>query len=265
MGGALIMAVVWLGGIGLVCGLALAIFAHFFSVKEDPRIAQVVACLPGANCGGCGFAGCSGYANAVVKEGAPFNKCAPGGLRAAMAVANVMGSRFEGEIIEYVAVVKCGGDTASASRKFAYNGIADCAAAAAVAGGDKTCPYGCLGYGTCVRECQSHAIEIADGIARVHPELCVGCGSCVKACPRHVIEMMPKKSNVHVLCKSRDSGAAVRKYCKKGCIGCGLCVKNAAPGVMLLDGFLARVNQSVPFDGDQAIGKCPAKCLRRDP
>ncbi len=260
----LLIPILWLGGIGLVCGLALALGAKFFAVKEDPRIAEVTTCLLGANCGGCGFAGCAAYAAAVVAGEAPFNRCTPGGLETAVAIAAAMGESFEGEVESFVAVVKCGGDDAAALRKFAYNGITDCAAAAAVTGGDKACPYGCLGYGSCVRVCSHHAIEIVNGIAKVHEELCGGCGACAAVCPRHVIELVPKASKVHVLCKSPDNGATVRKYCSKGCIGCKICVKNSAEGVMLVEGFLARVNHSVPFDGDAAIEKCPTKCLVRD-
>lgn len=261
---AILVPVLWLGGIGLLCGLALAFGARFFAVKEDPRISEIASCLPGANCGGCGYAGCSAYAVSIVKGEAPFNRCTPGGLPAAMAIAKVMGSSFDGEVEAFVAVVKCGGDERAASHRFGYNGITDCSAAGGVAGGDKACPYGCLGYGSCVRVCTNHAIEIREGVAKVHPELCSGCGACAQICPRKVIEMMPKKSTVHVYCKSLDSGAKVRKYCSKGCIGCKLCVKNSAEGVMLVDGFLARVNHSVPFEGEEALVKCPTKCLRRE-
>lgn len=260
----LLVSIVCIGAVGLVCGLALALGARFLAVKEDPRIAQIQACLPGANCGGCGFAGCQAYAAAIVKGDAPFNRCTPGGVCAATGIAKVMGVSFDGEIEEFVAVVKCGGDDLSAVKKFAYNGITDCAAAAAVAGGDKGCPYGCLGYGSCVRVCPSHAIEIVKGIAKVHSELCIGCGACAQVCPRRVIELIPRSSRVHVFCKSQDNGATVRKYCSKGCIGCRLCLKNAAEGVIIVDGTLARVNHSIPFDGDAALEKCPTKCLRRD-
>ncbi len=260
----LLIPVLWLGGIGLLCGLALALGAKFFAVKEDPRIGEVTACLPGANCGGCGFAGCGAYAAAVVAGEAPFNRCTPGGVDTAKAIAEAMGSSFDGEMVAMVAVVKCGGDDGAASHRFAYNGITDCASAAAVAGGDKSCKYGCLGYGSCVRACASHAIEIAGGIAKVHRELCGGCGACVRACPRKVIELVPKSAEVVVLCNSPENGAAVRKVCTKGCIGCRICVKNAAEGAVQVDGFLARVNYAQPFDGEAALEKCPTKCLRRD-
>lgn len=260
---ALLPTLLWLCGMGCLCGLALALAAKYFAVKEDPRVAEIEDSLSGANCGACGYAGCQAYAAAVARGEAPVDGCVPGGAAAAMAVAKIMGVEFSGAAEPKVAFVKCGGDCDSATRRFAYNGIADCAAAAAVAGGDKGCPHGCLGYGSCANACPSHAITVEKGIARVNEALCVGCGLCAKTCPRHVIEMVPRSAKVRVFCNSTDNGSAVRKYCKRGCIGCRMCARNSAEGVMQIDGFLARVNYSVPFDGDAAIEKCPAKCLRR--
>ena len=256
--------VLWLGGIGLLCGVALAIGARYFSVEEDPRVGRIAEALPGANCGGCGFAGCQAYAAAVAAGKAPPDRCGPGGAAAAKAVSAIMGLAFEGGADEPpVAFVKCGGDSAAAARRFAYNGIADCAAAAAVAGGDKSCPYGCLGYATCANACPVHAIEIVGGIARVREEICIGCGVCAGVCPRHVIEMVPRSARVRVFCNSKDIGVVVRKYCRKGCFGCQMCVREAKDGVIVMDGPLARVNYSVPFEGDAAPDKCPMGCLRR--
>ena len=262
--GALSLTFLLLGGMGLLCGLALALASRYLAVREDPRVTKVAGCLPGANCGGCGYAGCAAYAAAVAAGEAPVDGCVPGGAAVAKAVAAAMGVAFEGADGEpMVAFVKCGGDSGAATRKFAYNGLTDCAAAAAVAGGDKTCPYGCLGYATCANACPVHAIEIVDGIAKVREDLCIGCGVCVGVCPRHVIEMVPRSARVRVFCNSKDIGVVVRKYCSNGCFGCQMCVRNAAKGVMVMDGALARVNYSVPFDGDAAPDKCPMKCLRR--
>lgn len=257
-------ALLILGAAGLACGLALALASRFFGVAEDPRVAAVEGCLSGANCGGCGYAGCAAYAEAVAKGRAPIDLCAPGGARTSAAIAKVMGlAAPSGDTEPMVAFVKCGGDADAAIRRFAYNGIADCAAAAAVAGGDKGCTYGCLGYGTCANVCPSHAIAIVNGLAQVHEDICIGCGACARACPRGVIEMVPRSSRVRVLCNSRDPGAAVRKYCKRGCIGCGICARNTGEGVISVEGSLAHVNYSVPFSGEGAPDKCPMKCLRR--
>ena len=256
----ILIPVLWLAAAGLLCGLSLAICAKYFSVKEDPRIAQITSALPGANCGGCGFPGCAGYAAAIVAGKAPVNKCTAGGNSAA--IAEIMGVRsFEADAEPNVAVVLCHGTTGFAKRSFLYDGLIDCAAANAVAGGDKTCKYGCLGYGSCERACPVHAIEIVDGVAKVHPDRCIGCGKCASICPRHVIELHPRSRNVHVFCKSPDSGALVRKYCTAGCIGCRICTRKA-PGAVTVDGFLAKVNYDAPFPKCDAINECPMKCLK---
>ena len=259
----ILLPILWLAAAGLVCGLALAICAHYFSVEEDPRIGRILSILPGANCGGCGYAGCAGYAAAIAAGKAPVGKCTAGADTAA--IAAVMGLRsFEADAaVPKAAVVLCGGTSAFAKRAFAYDGLVDCGAANAVAGGDKLCKYGCLGYGSCVRVCPVNAIEIADGVARVHRDRCIGCGKCASVCPRHVIELVPRDRDVHVFCKSQDPGAQVRKYCSAGCIGCRICTRKA-PGAVEVEGSLAHVNYGVPFPACDAIGECPVKCLRKE-
>lgn len=251
--------VLWLAATGLLCGLALAICAKFFAVKEDPRITKIASLLPGANCGGCGYAGCAGYAAAIVAGKAPLGKCTA--CSDMSAIAEVMGmSAPDGEVVPKMAVVLCRGTKNFAKRSFIYDGIVDCAAANAVAGGDKMCRFGCLGYGSCVRVCPTHAISVVDGVARVSPRLCIGCGKCASVCPRHVIELVPKNRTIHVFCRSTDPGAQVRKYCSSGCIGCRICAKKA-PDAMLFDGSLAKVNYDIPFPRCDAISECPKKCL----
>ena len=259
----ILIPVLWLAGAGLLCGLALALCARFFAVKEDPRIARILSLLPGANCGGCGFAGCAGYAAAVAAGKAPPGRCTAGAD--ASAIAAVMGLRsFEADAaVPKAAVVLCGGTSSFAKRAFLYDGLVDCAAANAVAGGDKQCRYGCLGYGSCVRVCPVNAIEIADGVAHVHRDRCIGCGKCEAVCPRHVIELVPRDHDVHVFCKSPDPGAQIRKYCSAGCVGCRICTRKA-PGAIIVVDSLARVNYDVPFPACDAIGDCPIKCLRKD-
>ena len=259
----ILIPVLWLAGAGLLCGLALALCARFFSVKEDPRIARILSLLPGANCGGCGFAGCAGYAAAVAAGKAPPGRCTAGAD--ASAIAAVMGLRsFEADAtVPKAAVVLCGGTSAYAKRAFRYDGLVDCAAANAVAGGDKQCRHGCLGYGSCVRVCPVNAIEIVDGVAHVHRDRCIGCGKCEAICPRHVIELVPRDCDIHVFCKSPDPGAQIRKYCSAGCVGCRICTRKA-PGAIIVVDSLARVNYDVPFPSCDAIGECPIKCLRKD-
>ncbi len=245
-----------MGGVGLCCSALLGVAARFFAIHEDPRIAAIAALLPGANCGSCGLAGCAEYARAIVQQGAAINLCHPGGAETCRRIAAYLG--VEAVAMERrVAIVLCGGDDTAAARKFQYNGIADCAAAAAVGGGDKACRYGCLGLGTCARVCPVGAVEITAGrLAVVHPELCIGCGQCVGACPRALIALVPESRRLHVLCRSRERGPVVRKQCAVGCIGCTLCAK-AAPGAIRMEGPLAVVDYTQPLEETAIVAKCP--------
>lgn len=251
------------GGMGLVCGIALALAARFLSVSEDPRVEQAKELLPGANCGGCGFAGCADYAKAIVLDGAAINLCAPGAVNVVAGLSALLGIAAEARERQ-VAIVLCTGDRAKAARRFAYNGVADCGAAHAVGGGDKGCRHGCLGYGSCARVCPKGAIEITgQELAVVHPELCIGCKACVKACPRRLIKMIPESRSIHVLCSSPDKGPAVRKVCSVGCIGCTACAKLATNQEIVMRGALAVVDYDKPFDNEAVIAKCPMKTIVR--
>ncbi len=251
-----------IGGAGLACGGALALAARVLAVKEDPRIGAIDDILPGANCGGCGYAGCAAYAEAIVLEGAAINLCAPGGAEVLDRLAEATGQAAQ--MAEHkVAIVLCGGDVDNAPRKFDYNGVADCHAAHATGGGDKACAYGCLGYASCARACPVGAIEIVNGIARVHPDLCISCGACIRTCPRNLIKMVPYERKVHVMCSSKDKGPDVKKACKVGCIGCTVCTKLAENEAIRMEGFLAVVDYDKDLDTDKVIEKCPGKCIVR--
>ena len=159
----ILIAIAILGGLGLVFGLVLAAASKVFYVETDPRLDQLNACLPGANCGGCGFAGCGAYAEAVLKGEAPVGKCASGGNEAAKAMAAIMGVQAE-EVTRKVAMVRCSGArtfdaegnlTKGAKMKATYEGFHDCLAASKVGGsGPLSCKFGCLGYGSCTRVCK---------------------------------------------------------------------------------------------------------------
>jgi Na+-translocating ferredoxin:NAD+ oxidoreductase subunit B len=252
---ALIDAALLVGGIGLFCGMVLSVASHFLGIKEDPRVEAVARLLPGINCGACGFAGCIEYAKAIVLQGAKVTECKAGGQETAERIAALMG--VKAEVCERkVAIVLCGGDDSVARRKFIYNGIADCAAAELVGGGDKACSYGCLGLGSCARVCPMGAIDITSRrLAVVHPELCIGCGLCVDACPRHLIKLVPESRSIHVLCSSREKGAAVRKKCSVGCIGCSLCARQT--DAIRMEGALAVVDYDKPLENEDIIAKCP--------
>ncbi|MGI5868487.1 MAG: RnfABCDGE type electron transport complex subunit B [Kiritimatiellia bacterium] len=251
--------------IGLVCGVALAVVAKKFAVQEDARIAEVEAALPGANCGGCGYPGCSGYAKAIVEDGAPINKCGPGGASSVERIGRLLG-REAAAPEPVMAFIRCAGDRAAALRSSVYNGVTDCAAAQIVAGGWKECQYGCLGFGSCARACEFGAIVIRNGLAVVDPARCTGCGRCVTKCPRNLIVIVPVKHRVHVRCNSPEKGAVVRKSCSSGCIGCGLCVKAEGGASMRMDGALARVDYDKPPVENEAVAtRCPTKNIVKLP
>ena len=251
------------GGVGLASSVALAIADKFLSVPVDPRVQKVADRLPGANCGGCGFAGCADYANAIVTRGAEVNLCAPGGSACAEAIEVIMGLAAGAAKEKKVALVLCCGDEAGAGRRSQYNGIAECGAAHATAGGDKGCTYGCLGYASCARACPVGAIHIVKGIARVNKAACISCGKCVNTCPRKLIKLVPASAGIHVLCSSKEIGPGVRKVCKLGCVGCQLCAKAATGNAIVMDGGLAVVDYTKPLKEQEIVNNCPAHCIRR--
>ncbi len=252
-----------LGAVGLVCGVALAVVAKKFAVPENPLVAHILAALPGANCGGCGFPGCDGYAHAVAESGAPLTLCTACTAEMLAELERITG-RKGGEVAERkVALVRCAGDFDAAKRRFDYNGLADCASVQSSNGGDKSCLFGCLGYGTCERICPNKAITVVNGLARVDPAKCVGCGACVRGCPRHVIELVPVSHTVHVLCNSPEKGPVVKKVCNTGCLGCGLCSRLDKSGSFVVKNNLAGVDYAKPPSPNAALvaEKCPAKCI----
>ena len=257
----IIIAVIVVTVIGVLCAVMLAVASKVMAVEVDERVTQVRECLPGANCGGCGFAGCDGYAAALVEDpDLPLTLCAPGGSAAAQAISSVLG-REAGEVAEQKAFVHCRGDCSATSNKMDYRGIESCTAAKLLFGGAGQCTFGCMGLGDCAAVCTNDAICIENGIAHVDPRLCSGCGACVKACPNGVISLRPAAAPVTVACSSRDKGVAVRKKCTAGCIGCGLCMRNCPHGAITV------VNNLAVIDYDKCTGcgtcqkVCPAKCI----
>mgnify|MGYP002235409513 FL=1 len=189
--------------VGAVGAIILVAAAKFMAVEEDPRIEEVAGCLAGANCGGCGYAGCADYAKAVVMDGVPCDKCAPGGPKAAAAIAKIMGG--EASAVEKKAVVQCQGSSEHCKPAYDYKGIQTCAAAATLYGGPKTCSFACIGLGDCTKVCKFDAIHIVDGVAKVDKDKCTGCGACANICPKQVIMIDaggPRKPVV--MCSNKD-------------------------------------------------------------
>ncbi len=248
----ILIAVGVLGALGLVFGLVLAVAAKVFYVETDPRLDELNECLPGANCGGCGYAGCGAYAEAVLKGEAAIGLCASGGNEAAEKMAAIMGVKAE-KVTRKVALVRCSGykgvdengKATGAKMKGEYEGIHDCLAASKVAGrGPLICKFGCLGFGNCTSACKYDAIHIVDGVAKVDQEKCVGCMQCAEACPRNLIVPVEYGRHVVIACASTAKGAVTIRGCSAGCIGCGLCQKICPNGAITVEQNLATIDYS---------------------
>ncbi len=256
---AVLIAVGIVGGVGLLISIFLSVFGNIFAVPTNPQLDAVIEALPGNNCGGCGYPGCSGLAEAIVKGEAPVNGCPVGGNPVASVIAEIMGVEAE-EVAKKVAYVKCGGTCEHAKSDYNYTGIEDCKMLSFVPnGGPKSCDYGCLGFGSCKKVCKEEAIDILDGIAHVNMEKCKGCGQCVSACPKHIIELVPYASDVRVACSSQDKGKAVMQVCTVGCIGCGMCSKVCEAGAIKVENNIARID----YDLCTGCGACAEKCPRK--
>ena len=262
----IVTAIIVVTVIGIICAVMLSVASKVMAVKVDERIPMVRECLPGANCGGCGFPGCDGYAAAMVNdEDTPLTLCAPGGAATAAKVAEVLG-RSAGEMVKSYAYVNCLGDCEATADKEEYVGIETCAAAKLLFGGKGKCTFGCLGLGDCTRACPSDAIHIgAKGIARVDTRVCTGCSACAKVCPNHIISILPADIAVQISCSSHDKGPVVRAACKAGCIGCGMCSKKCPEGAIHMDNNLAVIDYSKCTGCGTCMGVCPAKCIKPGP
>lgn len=259
----ILTAAVLMGFIGLLFAIFLVFANRKYAVETDPKLDEVENALPGVNCGGCGYASCALYAQAIVEEGEDLNLCVVGGAETTRDVARVMGVEVSGEREEkLVAVVFCQGDDEAAKFPGVYKGIEDCAVAIYSQDVSKRCKYGCVGMGSCVKSCPFDAIHLSEGgIPYVDAEKCTACGNCVRACPRDLIELHPVSHNSFVYCKSQDPGPIARKVCKKACIACKACVKAAAKDeneqAVTMQGNLAVVTPD-PYTAKPEYGaKCP--------
>ena len=245
--------------IGIICAAVLVTASKLMAVKENEKIPVIRECLPGANCGACGFAGCDGYAKALAEtEGTATNLCVPGGDAVSKRISEILGVEYA-DVVEKVATIHCGGDCSYTQDRVEYSGINSCAAAKLIFGSKGECPYGCMGLGDCASVCPNNAICIENGIAHVDTRACIGCGLCAKTCPNHLITLMDDVERVVVMCSNKDKGAVTRKACKNGCIGCKKCEKVCPLGAIKVTDNLAVIDYEKCTDCPD-FGICAREC-----
>lgn len=248
----LVLMAVLGGGLGLV----LAYASKRFFVAVDPRVEEVQGALPGVNCGACGYAGCAGYADAIVAKGVAPNLCAPGGNSCAAAIAKIMGMTVDAKEPNF-AVIRCDGN--GVRPRFYYSGVQTCKAASVMGlgGAFQDCPYGCLGMGSCVEACPFGALSLNENnVAVVNEAVCSGCGKCVEACPRKLIRIDPESRVIVVRCANLEKGALANKMCNHACIACGKCVRECPFDAIHIENNLAVID----YAKCKLCGKCVKVC-----
>ena len=248
----------------LLLGLGLSIAAIRFKVVKDPLTESLEDSLPGLNCGSCGYAGCSGYAeNLASRKEEDISKCKPGGPELPDILARLLGVENNNVAVRKVAYLHCGGDNTAALKDFKYKGVKDCNAAKLLYQGNKSCKYSCLGLGSCIEVCPVGAISFTNnGLVRVDREKCIGCEKCIAVCPSGVLKMIPYDAKYLVACNSRDIGKITKKNCSAGCIGCGICEKKFPGSGFVIENNLSSVNYDIKgVNQDEAALKCPVKCI----
>lgn len=257
----ILTAALVVGLVGIFMGLFLGVAGIKFKVEVDEKEEAVLAALPGNNCGGCGYAGCSGLAAAIAKGEAPVNACPVGGEAVGAKIAAIMGVEAESSERK-VAFVHCQGDCDKTHNDYVYCGSEDCRMMSFVpGGGPKSCNSGCLGYGTCVKACPFDAIHVVNGIAVVDKEKCKACGKCIAVCPKHLISLIPYSAKQVVACSSTDKGPVTMKACDTGCIGCSLCVKNCPQQAVKVENFHAVIDHEKCVGCGICQEKCPKKSI----
>lgn len=250
----ILLPILIVAAIGLLLGLGLSLAAKFMAVPVDEKESKIRECLPGANCGACGYTGCDGYATAIANGEAEPDKCAPGGENTAKALADILG--VEISTTPKVAFIAC---QKNSKVKYEYTGKQSCLAASLVHGGPLECQFGCIGFGDCMSACPFGAITLQDGKPIICEDICTGCGACAAVCPKALISVIPKNSKTRVLCSNCHKGPNVVKVCTTSCIACGMCVKACENDAIVVENNVAVINP------DKCIncGKCKEACKRK--
>lgn len=246
-----------IGGISLIIGLVLGAAAKKFSVKEDPLVSEISEILPNNNCGGCGYPGCTQLAIAIAEKKARPDACPVGGEEVAGKIGKLLGSDVEFE--KKAAYVGCVGNCDTSSGKYEYYGEKSCELMEFVPGkGEKSCKNGCLGYGSCVKVCDSDAIKVVNGVAVVDRDKCTACGKCVVACPKNLIKVLPVKTKILVACSTEEMGKSVINACEKGCFTCKKCERTCPKKAITIKNNLPVIDDSLCV----GCGICTKDCPR---
>ena len=257
-----VIAFLIVGILGLVLGFGLSVADKKLAVEKDPKLEELEASMPGANCGGCGFAGCQAYAEAVFNGTAEAGLCSPGGEELAKKMSEILGIKVEFKE-KMVAFVFCRGNSEVTKSDYVYKGMADCNAAALLQGGPNGCKEGCLHLGSCISVCPVSAISKDEkGNVVVDKEKCIGCGKCVSVCPNNVIKLVPYSLDWICACNNHEPGGKVRKTCQVGCIGCKMCELKVEGSPFKVESFLSVNDYHAPQDkAAEAAAICPQKCI----
>lgn len=245
--------------LAMLFAIALAYLGKKLAVSRDERIDQVRDCLSGANCGACGYAGCDGFATALVEGKAELSSCNATSKEKKEEIAEILGLTDTGEATKVVVCCHGGQD---AKDKYDYVGYGDCRSMELLAGGRKQCAWGCLGTGSCVDACQHHAVTVKQkGYSEVSLSKCISCGKCISVCPKKIIKRIPASATYYVACSNHQKGKEVRELCTKGCIACGLCVKQCEVGAITIVDNLATIDYTKCINCGKCAAKCPQRCI----
>ena len=245
--------------LAMLFAIALAYLGKKLAVSRDERIDQVRDCLSGANCGACGYAGCDGFATALVEGKAELSSCNATSKEKKEEIAEILGLTDTGEATKVVVCCHGGQD---AKDKYDYVGYGDCRSMELLAGGRKQCAWGCLGTGSCVDACQHHAVTVKQkGYSEVSLSKCISCGKCISVCPKKIIKRIPASAIYYVACSNHQKGKEVRELCTKGCIACGICVKQCEVGAITIVDNLATIDYTKCINCGKCAAKCPQRCI----
>ncbi len=248
--------------LAFILGVLLGFFKKIFEVPVDEKVAKIRECLPGANCGGCGYPGCDGFASACAAGQAPVNGCTTGGAATAEAIGKVLGVSVSAE--NKVSILACRGTKDCTVPRGHYIGPKSCGVAADAINGTKLCSYGCIGFGDCVNVCNFDALSIGeDGLPKVDLKKCVGCGMCVKACPKHLLSLVPvNRKGAVALCSNRTTNkASILKSCKNGCIKCGKCERECPEKAIKLVNGIPEIDYTLCTSCKTCVNGCPTHVL----